>query len=184
MPPIVRSILFSPLTMAFGLVTLVGIGVVVGIFGQMAMDQSKAQKKELAQQAEKQAAAAAAAKATPQLQKFQPKIEDDPLKMLYIPLGEEMTVNLGRSTHFVMLEVTLGTRFGPNAEALIKANTVSLRSDIMAMVSEYNFATASKPEFKDMLSARIRDHVNGIMRTKAPIRILVDEVQLTRLIAN
>ena len=70
------------------------------------------------------------------------------------------------------------------AEAMIKANAVSLRSDIMAMVSEYNFATASRPEFKDELAARIRDHVNGIMRTKAPIRILVDEVLLTRVIAN
>jgi flagellar basal body-associated protein FliL len=183
MPPIVRSILFSPVTMAFGLVTLVGIGVVIGIFGTTAADQAKEQKKEQARQAEK-AAIASAAKPIPQLQKSQPKIEDDPLKMLYIPLGEEMTVNLGRSTHFVMLEVTLGTRFGPNAEALIKANAVSLRSDIMAMVSEYNFATAQRPEFKDQLAARIRDHVNGIMRTKAPIRILVDEVLLTRLVAN
>jgi len=183
MPPVVRSILFSPITLAFGLVTLVGIGVVIGIFGQSSADQKKLQQKELAKQNEK-AAIASAAKAMPQLQKSQPKIEDDPLKMLYIPLGEEMTVNLGRSTHFVMLEVTLGTRFGTKAEAMIKANAVSLRSVIMAMVSEYNFATASRPEFKDELAARIRDHVNGIMRTKAPIRILVDEVLLTRVIAN
>lgn len=184
MPPVVRSILFSPITLAFGLVTLVGIGVVIGILWQSLGDQKKQQQKVLAKQNEQAAIAASAAKAMPQLQKSQPKIEDDPLKMLYIPLGEEMTVNLGRSTHFVMIEVTLGTRFGTKAEAMIKANAVSLRSDIMGMVSEYNFATASRPEFKDELAARIRDHVNGIMRTKAPIRILVDEVLLTRVIAN
>ena len=183
MPPVVRSILFSPITIAFGLVTLVGIGVVIGIFGQSSADQTKQQQKELAKQNEL-AAIASAAKAVPQLQKIEPKIENDPLKMLYIPLGEEMTVNLGRSTHFVMLQVSLGTRFGTKAEAMIKANAVSLRSDIMAMVSEYNFATASRPEFKDELAVRIRDHVNGVMRTQAPILILVDEVLLTRLIAN
>ena len=183
MPPVVRSILFSPITIAFGLVTLVGIGVVIGIFGQSSADQTKQQQKELAKQNEL-AAIASAAKAVPQLQKIEPKIENDPLKMLYIPLGEEMTVNLGRSTHFVMLQVSLGTRFGTKAEAMIKANAVSLRSDIMAMVSEYNFATASRPEFKDELAVRIRDHVNGVMRTQAPSRILVDEVLLTRLIAN
>ena len=183
MPPVVRSILFSPITIAFGLVTLVGIGVVIGIFGQSSADQTKQQQKELAKQNEL-AAIASAAKAVPQLQKIEPKIENDPLKMLYIPLGEEMTVNLGRSTHFVMLQVSLGTRFGTKAEAMIKANAVSLRSDIMAMVSEYNFATASRPEFKDELAVRIRDHVNGVLRTQAPIRILVDEVLLTRLIAN
>jgi flagellar basal body-associated protein FliL len=183
MPPVVRSILFSPITIAFGLVTLVGIGVVIGIFGQMSADKTKEEQKELAKKTE-QAVIASAAKAVPQLQKSQPKIADDRLKIVSMSLGEGITGTLGRSTHFVMLDLSLGTRFGAKAETMIKANAVSLRSDIMGMVSEYNFATASRPEFKDELSARIRDHVNGIMRTKAPIRILVDEVLLTRVIAN
>ena len=104
--------------------------------------------------------------------------------MAYIPLGEEMTINLGRSTHFVLVEVTIGTRFGARAEELIKTNIMSIRADIMAIISEYNFAQASKGTFKDELSLRIKNHLNEKFRTKIPVNIIVDEVLLTRYIAN
>lgn len=183
MPPIVRSVLTSPLTLAFGLVMLVGVGVVVGMVGYKIMDQKRIEKQELLKKAEEEAKALAA-KSGPQKQLFKPNIENDPLKMAYIPLGEEMTINLGRSTHFVLVEVTIGTRFGARAEELIKTNIMSTRADIMAIISEYNFAQASKGTFKDELSLRIKNHLNEKFRTKIPVNIIVDEVLLTRYIAN
>ena len=70
------------------------------------------------------------------------------------------------------------------AEELIKTNTMSIRADIMAIISEYNFAAASKGTFKDELSLRIKAHLNEKFRAKIPVNIIVDEVLLTRYIAN
>ncbi len=183
MPPIVRAVLTNPFTIAFGLVMLVGVGVVGGMIGYKVLDQKRIEKQELAKKAE-EAAKEQAQKSLPQKQLFKPNIDNDPLKMAYIPLGEEMTINLGRSTHFVLVEVTVGTRFGARAEELIKTNTMSIRADIMAIISEYNFETASKGTFKDQLALRIKAHLNEKFRSKLPVNILVDEVLLTRYIAN
>jgi len=54
----------------------------------------------------------------------------------------------------------------------------------MAIISEYNFAAASKGTFKDELSLRIKAHLNEKFRAKIPVNIIVDEVLLTRYIAN
>ena len=61
---------------------------------------------------------------------------------------------------------------------------MSIRADIMAIISEYNFETASKGTFKDQLALRIKAHLNEKFRSKLPVNILVDEVLLTRYIAN
>ncbi len=176
----VKAVATGPFGIAL-LIVLLFVGGIAG--GVLFQKKSDAAKILAAQEARKAAALVSAGPQKPQLQVEPPRAGPDPVAPRYIPLGEEFRSNLGRSARFILIEVTVMTRFGPEAETLLRTHKVVLQSSVTAALSELTFAYASKPEAQDEIAARLVDILNDVIFEREKIRV-VEQVLITRFIVK
>lgn len=176
----IKAVVTGPFGIALFIVLLFVGGIAGGVFFQKKSDAAKLLA---AQEARKAAAAAAAGPQKPQLQVEPPRSGPDPVAPRYIPLGEEFRSNLGRSARFILIEITVVTRFGKEAEALLHTHKVVLQSNVTAALSELTFAYASKPEAQDEIAARLTVLLNDVIFEREKIR-LIEQVLITRFIVK
>jgi len=175
----IKAALTGPFALAFAMVMLLSGGIAAGIFSQ-----TKAHEAKLRAIAEERRAAAAAAAGPPRPQlQVAPASGPSPVAQRYIPFGGEFVSNFGRSARFVLLEITVVTRYGPQAEELLTNHKAALRAEILAALSELTFAAASKPDGQEMVARRILEVVNAAIFEREKIK-LVEEILITRFVVK
>ena len=175
----IKAALTGPFALAFAIVLLLAGGIAAGIFIQKRANEAK-----LVAAAEQRriAAAAAAGPPRPQLQ-IAPQAGPSPVAPRYIPFGGEFVSNFGRSARFVLLELTVVTRYGPQAEEVLTTHKAALRADILAALSELAFAAASKPDGQEMVARRILEVINAATFERERI-MLAEQVLITRFVVK
>ena len=176
----IKAVIFGPFGIALLIVLLLVGGIAGGIVFQKKSDAAKLLA---AQEARRAAAAASAGPQKPQLQVEPPRAGPDPVAPRYIPLGEEFRSNLGRSARFILVEITVVTRFGKEAEELLQMHKPALQASVTAALSELTFAYASKPEAQDEIAARLTAVLNEVIFEREKIR-LVEQILITRVIVK
>ncbi len=174
-----KALATGPFAIAILIVALLSGGIAAGIVMQKRSDEAKL--RQIAEQ-RRAAAIAAAGPPKPTLQ-VQPPSGPSPVAHRYIPLGEEFVSNLGRSVRFIMIEVSVGTRYGPQAEAILTTHKTALRAELLASLSELTYAVASKPDAQPMIAGRIADVLNAFIIEREKIK-LIDEVLITSFVVK
>jgi flagellar basal body-associated protein FliL len=183
MPGTILSALKSPLAIAIGIIGLIVLGVGAGIFVQKQRDAADLQERldrRLAEEAVRHA---------PPPDRGPPKVReekpagDDPLARRYLPLGSEFLSNFGRSRHFMIVEFSIATRYGPEGEKTLIDNNIPLRSEVMAILADLKYDEVKGGNAKELVAARLKDGLNRYL-LKAEKIALIDEVLIARFVVQ
>ena len=145
-----------------GGILLIGIGLGVGffLFGGKPADPS-AEIEEIIErkmkEAEEAKAAEEAANADPD-KKIAPEVEN--FVTTYYEFSGTFTTNLRNSTKFLQVGIGVSTQYDDTVMANVEMHQLSLRSEILGMMSEFSEEEIQGKAGRDALSAAIAEAIN------------------------
>ena len=154
--------LMKIIMMALGAIALIGVGVGTGyfLFGGKPADPS-AEIEEIIErkmkEAEEAKAAAEAADADPD-KKIAPEVEN--FVTTYYEFSGTFTTNLRNSTRFLQVGIGVSTQYDDTVMANVEMHQLSLRSEILGMMSEFSEEEIQGKAGRDALSAAIAEAIN------------------------
>lgn len=169
----VIAALTSPFSLAFYAMLLVAIGLGVGWFVALRMDQ--------AEQRRKAAERAALRGPEPPQRVPDPPPGDNPFEPRYISLGDEILSNLPGRRRALMTEIDLMTQRGPQAEDKLRTHRLRLRALAIAVLSELTVEDATRPDAPQLIAERLKRALNDELRPESFGVNLVDQVLVKRL---
>lgn len=79
----------------------------------------------------------------------------------YFEFPEDLTTNLADSTHFLQIGIGLSTQYDAQVIENVETHLMALRSDVLAVVSEFELAQVQGTDGRASLAAAIRDAINA-----------------------
>jgi flagellar basal body-associated protein FliL len=173
----VIAALTSPFSLAFYAMLLVAIGLGVGWFVALRMDQAEQRRKA----AERAALEAALRGPEPPQRVPDPPPGDNPFEPRYISLGDEILSNLPGRRRALMTEIDLMTQRGQQAEDKLRMHRLRLRALAIAVLSELTVEDATRPDAPQLIAERLKRAINDELRPESFGVNLVDHVLVKRL---
>ena len=154
--------LMKIIMMALGVIALIGIGIGTGyfLFGGKPADPSTEIEEIIERkmkEAEEAKAAAEAADADPD-KKIAPEVEN--FVTTYYEFSGTFTTNLRNSTRFLQVGIGVSTQYDDTVMANVEMHQLSLRSEILGMMSEFSEEEIQGKAGRDALSAAIAEAIN------------------------
>ena len=154
--------LMKIIMMALGVIALIGIGIAAGyfLFGGKPADPSTEIEEIIERkmkEAEEAKAAAEAADADPD-KKIAPEVEN--FVTTYYEFSGTFTTNLRNSTRFLQVGIGVSTQYDDTVMANVEMHQLSLRSEILGMMSEFSEEEIQGKAGRDALSAAIAEAIN------------------------
>ena len=154
--------LMKIIMMALGVIILIGMGIGVGyfLFGGKPADPSTEIEEIIERkmkEAEEAKAAAEAADADPD-KKIAPEVEN--FVTTYYEFSGTFTTNLRNSTRFLQVGIGVSTQYDDTVMANVEMHQLSLRSEILGMMSEFSEEEIQGKAGRDALSAAIAEAIN------------------------
>jgi flagellar FliL protein len=154
--------LMKTIMIALGVIALIGIGIGAGyfLFGGKPADPSTEIEEIIERkmkEAEEAKAAAEAADADPD-KKIAPEVEN--FVTTYYEFSGTFTTNLRNSTRFLQVGIGVSTQYDDTVMANVEMHQLSLRSEILGMMSEFSEEEIQGKAGRDALSAAIAEAIN------------------------
>ena len=154
--------LMRMIMMAVGVIALIGVGVGAGyfLFGGKPADPSQEIEEIIERkmkEAEEAKAAEEAANADPD-KKIAPEVEN--FVTTYYEFSGTFTTNLRNSTKFLQVGIGVSTQYDDTVMANVEMHQLSLRSEILGMMSEFSEEEIQGKAGRDALSAAIAEAIN------------------------
>ena len=154
--------LMKIIMMALGVIALIGIGIGAGyfLFGGKPADPSTEIEEIIERkmkEAEEAKAAEEAANADPD-KKIAPEVEN--FVTTYYEFSGTFTTNLRNSTKFLQVGIGVSTQYDDTVMANVEMHQLSLRSEILGMMSEFSEEEIQGKAGRDALSAAIAEAIN------------------------
>lgn len=154
--------LMKIIMMALGAIALIGVGVGTGyfLFGGKPADPSEEIEEIIERkmkEAEEAKAAEEAANADPD-KKIAPEVEN--FVTTYYEFSGTFTTNLRNSTKFLQVGIGVSTQYDDTVMANVEMHQLSLRSEILGMMSEFSEEEIQGKAGRDALSAAIAEAIN------------------------
>ena len=86
--------------------------------------------------------------------------EEEKFVTTYYEFPEAMTTNLAGSTRFLQVGLGISTQYDDQVIANVETHKLALRSDILAVMSNYSEADVAGKEGRDALADALRDALN------------------------